>query len=83
MFAVSGDVSAVVDAELSTNNGDSLQCRAPSSEFYCNVEGQQSIEQGGLAVKMMLAEPIAWHLFATVFEQSEQSSGRRILASIA
>ena len=52
--------------------------------IYCNVEGQQSIEQGRLAVKMMLAEPIAWHLFAAMFEESEPEQGRgRILASIA
>src|SRR5262249_10501239 len=43
--------------------------------IYCYVEGQQSIEQGRLAVKMMLAEPIDWHLFATVFEESEPEQG--------
>ena len=37
--------------------------------IYCNVEGQQSIEQGGLTIIMTPAEPIAWYLFATVFEE--------------
>src|SRR5262245_18374707 len=43
--------------------------------IYCSVEGQQSIEHGRLAVKMMLAEPIAWDLFAAMFEESEPEHG--------
>src|SRR5262245_49951654 len=60
-------------AELPRDYGEASMPRA--RRIYCNVEGQQSIEHGRLAVKMMLAEPIAWHLFATVFEESEPEQG--------
>jgi hypothetical protein len=35
---------------------------------YVDVKGEQSLEQLGLAIKMMLAEPAARNFFAAVFE---------------
>ena len=52
-------------------------------QVYLDIKGEQAIEQRGLAIKMMLAEPAAENLFAAVLKQPNQSSGRRILASIA
>jgi hypothetical protein len=40
----------------------------PFRRVYLDVKGEQSIEQLGLAIKMMLAEPAAWNLFAAVLE---------------
>jgi hypothetical protein len=40
----------------------------PFRPVYLDVKGEQSVEQLGLAIKMMLAEPSARSLFAAVFE---------------
>jgi hypothetical protein len=40
----------------------------PFRLVYLDVKGEQSLEQLGLAIKMMLAEPAARSLFAAVFE---------------
>src|SRR5262249_17745672 len=40
----------------------------PFRQAYLDVKGEQSLEQLGLAIKMMLAEPAARHLFAAVLE---------------
>ena len=40
----------------------------PFRQVYLDVKGEQSIEQLGLAIKMMLAEPAARNLFAAVLE---------------
>jgi hypothetical protein len=40
----------------------------PFRPVYPDVKGEQSVEQLGLAIKMMLAEPSARSLFAAVFE---------------
>src|SRR5262249_8238669 len=37
-------------------------------QAYLDVKGEQSLEQLGLAIKMMLAEPAARYLFAAVLE---------------
>jgi hypothetical protein len=40
----------------------------PLRPVYLDIEGEQSLEQLGLAIKMILAEPAARNLFAAVFE---------------
>jgi hypothetical protein len=40
----------------------------PFRQVYLDVKGEQSIEQLGLTIKMMLAEPAARNLFAAVLE---------------
>jgi hypothetical protein len=48
-----------------------LTCRRMpgSSRPVCvDVKGKQSLEQLGLAIKMLLADPVARNLFAAVFE---------------
>ena len=40
-------------------------------QIHCDVERQHLVEQGCLAIEMMLVEPTLRDLFATVFEQSE------------
>ena len=40
----------------------------PFRQAYLDVKGEQSIEQLGLAIKMMLAEPAARYLFAAVLK---------------
>jgi hypothetical protein len=35
---------------------------------YVDVKGKQSVEQLGLAIRILLAEPAARNLFAAVFE---------------
>ncbi len=40
----------------------------PFRQVYLDVKREQSIEQLGLAIKMMLAEPAARNLFAAVLE---------------
>src|SRR5436190_14654331 len=40
----------------------------PFRQVYLDVKGEQSLEQLGLTIKMMLAKPAPWNLFAAVFE---------------
>src|SRR6516165_1804754 len=40
-----------------------------SRRVYLDVKGEQSLEQLGLAIKMMLAEPAARYLFAAVLRK--------------
>jgi hypothetical protein len=40
----------------------------PFRQAYLDVKGEQSLEQLGLAIKMMLAKPAARNLFAAVLE---------------
>ena len=40
----------------------------PFRQAYLDVKGEQSLEQLGLAIKMMLAEPAARYLFAAVLK---------------
>jgi len=37
-------------------------------EFYLDCEGEQSIEQLRLSIKIMLTEWTIWNLFAAVFQ---------------
>src|SRR6516165_11245717 len=43
----------------------------PLRQVYLDVKGEQSLEQLGFAIEMMLAEPAARYLFAAVLKQSE------------
>lgn len=41
---------------------------SPFRQIYLDVKGEQSIEQLGLTIKMMLAEPAARNLFGALLE---------------
>src|SRR6516164_5816596 len=41
----------------------------PFRQAYLDVKGEQSLEQLGLAIKMMLAEPAARYLFPAVLKK--------------